>query len=85
MIIIILLLIANTVCGTIWLVKFRNEHEEFLKTRYYVLSIILLSIPIGIAAFFVVIFLVVICMLYMDHRRMREHQRLDDEGLYDVE
>jgi len=67
---VILLLLVNTVCGTVWLVKFRKDHEDFLKTKYYVQSIILLSIPIGIASFFVIVFFVVLGMLYVDQRRM---------------
>jgi hypothetical protein len=82
---IILALLTNTICGVIWLVRFRAEHEDFLKTSYYVESIILLAIPIGIACFFVIIFVIVICMLFFEHRRLRRMHQLEDEGLYDFE
>ena len=85
MFVLILMLLANTVCGTIWLVNFRKDNVDFLTTRYYVESVILLSIPIGIACFFVIAFGVVICLMYLEHRRMRRAQRLEDEGLYDFE
>ncbi len=82
---IILALLANTICGVIWLVKFQKENQDYLKTSYYVESIILLTIPIGIAVFFVIIFIAVICMLFFEHRRLRRMHRLEEEGMYDFE
>jgi hypothetical protein len=85
MVVLVVLLFANTICGTTWLVNFRSDHEDFLKTKYYIESIILLAIPILIACFFVIVFFVVMCLLFMEHRRMRRMQRLEDEGGYDEE
>ena len=85
MFVIIVGLLANTIGGAIWLVKFRTEHEEYLKTRYYVESIILLSIPIAIACFFVIIFIVVVTLLFIEHGRSRRMARLEEEGVYDIE
>ena len=75
----------NTIFGTIWLFNFQQEEDEKLKTQYYIESIILLSIPIGIACFFIVVFFVVVCLFFYEHRRLRRLQRLEDEGFYDFE
>lgn len=82
---IILGLMINTICGVVWLMRFRTENKDYLKTSYYVESIILLTIPIAIACFFVIIFFVVIFMLAFEHRRLRRMHRMEDEGLYDFE
>lgn len=79
-IVIVTSLITNTVGGMIWLINFRKEHENYLKTRYFVESIILLSIPIAIAAFFVLVFVIVVVIMLIEHRRHSRMQRLDEEG-----
>ncbi len=76
----VLFLLINTVCGSIWFTQYQREHEDFLKTQYFIEAIILLSIPISIAGFSVVLFFVVVCLLIMEHRRMRNRQRFEDEG-----
>lgn len=86
MFILVLGLIANTVQGIVWLTKIKKEDEDYLKTGYYVESIVLLSIPLAIASFFVVVLFVVIGILILEHRRnFNRMRRLEDEGFYDFE
>ena len=86
MFIFILGLIANTLLGMVWLVKIKKEDEDYLKTKYYVESIVLLSIPIAIASFFVVVIFVVIGIMIIEQRRSNlRMRRLEDEGFYDFE
>jgi len=85
MILLIMLLIINTVLGLVWLVKVRKENEDYLKTRYFVESIILLAIPIGIAVFFIIVIFVVIGIMYYDTRRNMRHRRMEDDGIIDFE
>jgi membrane-bound metal-dependent hydrolase YbcI (DUF457 family) len=75
----------NTIGGIVWFVNFNNENENFLKTEYYVETIVLLSIPLFICSLFVLIFVVVVIKLFINHRRERRMMRLEEEGFYDFE
>lgn len=71
LLLIVIGLIANTVLGLVWMLKFKKENDEnFLKTEYLVESIILLAIPIALAIFFIIIILIVIGVWHYDRRRM---------------
>lgn len=86
MISLIVFLTANTILGLIWLTKIKNEDEDYLKTNYYIESIILLSIPIVIASFFVIVIMVVIVIMIIETRRnWVRMRRFEDENYYDFE
>lgn len=53
-------IVANTITGTYEFVKLYKDHEDFLKTFYYVEGMILLGIPLAIATFFVIAIIVAI-------------------------
>ena len=79
-------LITNTVLGLIWLLKTQKQDEDYLKWSYYVESIILLSIPIAFASFFVIVIIVVVAIMVLEHRNNRNRmRRFDDENYYDFE
>jgi len=73
MLLLFVLLVTNTVLGCVWLSSLSKEYEEYLKTRYYIESLILLAIPIAVAFFFVVFFFVGLCYIYFENRRQMRH------------
>lgn len=69
-------LIISTVQGLRWFIGLTSQNEEQkkqfeLKTSYYVDAIVLLGVPIVIAAFFLIILLIFICILLFEYRRNR--------------
>ena len=79
MMIIALMLVSNTILGVYWLLKLNKDDEEYLKTKYYVESIVLLSIPIVLVSFFVIVIIVALVILFFDSRRYFRRRRLEDD------
>eukprot|EP00347_Sterkiella_histriomuscorum_P003998 403362142 len=65
----VLLLIASTITGLIWLIKTKQEEPEFLTTSYYVSTIMLLSIPLLIASFLIVATIIGVVVFITTRRR----------------
>ena len=64
-------LFTNTVCGTVWLIRYRKDYSELypLKTSYFVESIILLSIPYALLFFFFILLATALTIVFLDYRR----------------
>lgn len=83
MTIIILCLIANTITGLTWLIKLKQEEPDYLTTGYYVMTIMLLAVPLLVSCFIIVMIVIAIIILIVDRRRrfarFNEFQDNDDE------
>ena len=74
MFLIIIALIGNTVTGLTWIVKLKQENPDFLTSGYYIITILLLSVPILVATFFIVMVVIAICILIIERRRLRNNR-----------
>ena len=83
--VLILLLGINTAVGYYMLQQLYRDYPDFLKREYYIEGIVLVLIPQAVAVLFFVIVFVVLCLLVMEHRRMRQRFRLEEEGIEFVE
>ena len=85
LVVIILMLGINTAFGYYMLQTLYKDYPDFLRKEYYIEGIILVLIPEAVAVLFFVIVFVVICLLVMEHRRIRQRYRLEEEGIEYVE
>ena len=63
MVILVLFLLLNTITGAIWYNKIKTEEPEMLITRYHMIAVVLIGIPIAFGAFVFIIILVVVYFL----------------------